>query len=56
MMKRIIVCAQSQINVARRPPTTTYTAMPIGRRKQAAIMSMPVNAFTVAAPPTASTP
>ena len=52
MMNRMMVCAQSQTNVARKPPTTTYIAIPIGRRKHAAIMLMPVNALTVAAPPT----
>lgn len=51
-IKRMIVWAQSHINVARSPPKTTYTAIPIGRRKQAAIMFIPVKAFTVAAPPT----
>ena len=41
------------MNVARSPPNTTYTAIPIGRRKQAAMMFIPVSALTVAAPPTA---
>lgn len=34
-----------------RPPKTIQTAMPIGRRQQAAIMFMSVGAVTMAAPP-----
>ena len=52
MMNKMIVCAQSHMNVARRPPKITYTAIPMGRRKHAATTFIPVKALTVAAPPT----
>lgn len=37
---------QSQTNVARSPPATTYTAIPMGNRKLQATVFMPVKALT----------
>lgn len=51
LIKRITVCMKSTRKVARRPPATTYTAIPIGNKKLHATRFALVRAWIVAEAP-----